>query len=729
MRRLSEAAFLAVVLAQSANAQLRPPAVPLIAHDPYFSVWSFSNGLADGATRHWTGAEQPLTSVVRIDGAAYRLMGTGAVIPPALPQTGLRVWPTRTVYAFAGAGVELHLTFATPSLPDDVDVLSRPATYLTWDVRATDGKAHDVQAYFGADARLAVDTPEQNVVWGRLKGALSIGSEEQPVLQKRGDNRRIDWGHLLVAGGGKGYVGTGAKGLAEFVRGGTLPGDERSKARPAGEDVVAAFAMPFGKVGATPVARHLVVAYDDGLSIQFMGHDLRPYWRRNGMDGAGLLAVAERDYARLSARCEAFDRELTDDLTRVGGADYAAIASLAYRQSLAAQKVVADAKGQPLMFSKGNFSNGCIATVDILYPESPELLLFSPTLMKATLVPVLEYASSSRWKWPFAPHDLGQYPKANGQVYGGGERTENDQMPVEETGNLILVLAALAKAEGNANFSATYWPQLSKWAAYLADKGFDPESQLSTDDFAGHLAHNVNLSAKAIEALGAYATLADTLGKKEEAAKYRTMAKGFADRWVREAAEGDHYKLAFDRAGTWSQEVQPRVGPHPRPGPLPPLRGAEGDGVLPDQAQRLRPSARQPRGLHEARLGGMDGDVDGRSQGLRGDRGPHRPLPRRHDRPGADDGLVLDLAAPAARLPGPLGGGRRVREDAGRPVALGEVRRARPDGGGPLGAAADAAGGDGGRPDGDPFGHGVVVHLRPAQGGLGGPGVRRLRVG
>ncbi len=559
MRRHFQAALLAVVLAQSAVAQLRPPAVPLIAHDPYFSVWSFSNGLADEATRHWTGAEQPLTSMVRIDGAAYRLMGTGTVIPPALPQTGLRVWPTRTAYTFAGAGVEVHLTFTTPSLPDDVDVLSRPATYLTWDVRATDGRTHDVQAYFGADARLAVDTPEQNVVWGRLKGAqsnsvLSIGSEDQPVLQKRGDNRRIDWGHLLVSGAGKGYVGTGAKGLGSFVERGALPGDERSKARPAGEDVVAAFAMPFGRVGARSVARHLVVAYDDGYSIQFMGHNLRPYWRRNGLDGAGLLAVAEKDYARLAARCEAFDRELTDDMTRAGGADYAAIGALAYRQSLAAQKVVADAKGQPLMFSKENFSNGCIATVDILYPAAPELLLFSPTLTKASLVPIMEYATSGRWKWPFAPHDLGQYPKANGQVYGGGERSEQDQMPVEESGNMIIVFAALAKAEGNARFSETYWPQLSRWAAYLADKGFDPESQLSTDDFAGHLAHNVNLSAKAIEALGAYAYLADALGKKEEATKYRTMAKGFAERWVQEAAEGDHFRLAFDKPGSWSQK-------------------------------------------------------------------------------------------------------------------------------------------------------------------------------
>ncbi len=550
----------------SAQTNFRPPSVPLVTHDPYFSVWANANSLADGPTRHWTGREHTLSSLIRVDGQTFRLMGDQPGNLPVLPQTAVQVLPTRTVYSFANPKIALSLEFLTPALPDDLDTLSRPVTFLTWRARSVDGTSHSVQLYDDASGQLAVnDANTQPVVWGRQTqngiSSLRIGTQEQPVLQKKGDNLRIDWGYLYVAPapGQKGTsMALGARDAMQsaFSTGGKLPttDDTRQPRNPNDAMPVAALAFDMGKVGKNASARTAMIAYDDGDSLVYMGRRMKPFWAKNGATISSVMAQSARELPQLEQKCVAFDTRLMNDMTRVGGEGYAKIGALAFRQAFAAHKIVQDKNGAPLAFSKENFSNGCIATVDITYPTQPIFAVFSPTLAKAALVPVLNYAASPRWKFPFAPHDLGTYPLANGQVYGGGERTEDNQMPVEETGNLMILLAQVAQQDGNAKFASKWWPLLQKWAGYLEEKGFDPENQLCTDDFAGHLAHNTNLSIKATEAMGAYSLLCQMRGEATEAARVRGVAKGFADRWAREARDGDHYRLAFDRAGTWSQK-------------------------------------------------------------------------------------------------------------------------------------------------------------------------------
>ena len=550
--------------ASPAAGQLRPPAVPLVTCDPYFSIWSTADRLTDAPTVHWTGTRQALAGLIRIDSKAYRIIGPEPASVPALPQVGLQVLPTRTVYDFEGQGVHITLTFTTPLLAADLEILARPVTYLTWQVRSEARKPHVVSLYFDASAELVVNKPDQAVVWSREKigtlTALKMGSQEQLVLAKSGDNLRIDWGYLYVAAltdsSVHQVISSGASAREKFVSDGSLPPTDDANMPRAATDAspVAAFTFELGRVGTKAMTRHLILAYDDLYSIEYFHHRLRPYWRRNGAQAADLLTGAERDHASLAERSEAFDRELMGDLERVGGLEYARLAALAYRQSLAAQKLVADEKGEPLLFPKENFSNGCIGTVDVIYPAAPILLLLNSRLARASVEPVLEYASLGRWHFPFAPHDLGTYPLANGQVYGGREQTEKDQMPVEESGNIILVVAAIARAEGNPGLAVKYWSLLTQWADYLKQAGLDPANQLCTDDFAGHLAHNANLSLKAIEALGAYAQLCDMTGKKDEAAALRETAEAFAKKWVSLANDGDHYRLAFDKPGTWSQK-------------------------------------------------------------------------------------------------------------------------------------------------------------------------------
>ena len=541
---------------------VRVPAVPLLTHDPYFSVWSMNDRLTDGQTRHWTGTVQPLIGLVKIDGKILRWMGTWPQSIPSIGQTALEVTATRTTYRFEEAGIRLEVVFLSPLLPFELDVMARPISYVTVTVTAADRASHEVQLLFGVSPVLATDSPTQEVLWSRsrLRGmtVLRASNFRQPVLAKAGDNLRIDWGSVLLAVPDQSGASsaTEAKETAQsiFAAGKPFVSDDLDMPRRASEGALLAVSLDFGHVGSGSVSRHILVGYDDLYSIEYLRRWMRAYWRRKGMNIGDLLETAEREYSAIDRSSREFDERLASALRKVGGEAYADLATLAFRQTIAAHKLVVDVDGQPMLFPKENFSNGCISTVDVIYPSSPFFLLFNPELLKAELRPLMEYTRTGRWRFPFAPHDLGTYPKANGQVYGGGEHTEENQMPVEESGNMVLMFTALAKAEGNADFANRYWPELQRWAEYLRNEGMDPANQLSTDDFSGHLAHNSNLSIKAILALAGFATLADKTNREPEALEYRHLSRTMAEKWIQLAGDGDHFRLAFDKPGTWSQK-------------------------------------------------------------------------------------------------------------------------------------------------------------------------------
>ncbi|MBR4034369.1 MAG: DUF4965 domain-containing protein, partial [Clostridia bacterium] len=202
------------------------------------------------------------------------------------------------------------------------------------------------------------------------------------------------------------------------------------------------------------------------------------------------------------------------------------------------------------------------ATVDVSYPSIPMFLIYSPELVKGMMRPIYRYAASDIWakkhKYDFAPHDVGQYPLLNGQKYGyreGDVLLYDFQMPVEECGNMLVMEAAVAKVTGDTSFADSHIDVLVGWAEYLKKYGWDPENQLCTDDFAGHLAHNCNLTLKAIMGITGYAIIKGMLGDKRSKRKFIAMARNMASDWAVRASNGDgSYKLAFDKPGTFSMK-------------------------------------------------------------------------------------------------------------------------------------------------------------------------------
>ena len=699
----SAALLLLLVISCNAFTQVtKAPAYPLITHDPYFSVWSFTDELNASPTKHWTGADQSLQGIVKVDGKLFRFMGSeekvyANILPVSEDQpyacrytetqpeqgwmktgfndaawktgeapfssnirNGKTQWKTKdiwmrrpfvlnelnndplwikmqhddnvevylngelvyscecfnkktayfpvdeairgklvkgenmlavhcantaggsfldaglvrelkpsnrqpvatavqktvivkateTQYEFTCGGVNLKLSFTSPLIMSNPDLLSRPVSYVSFSVRSNDEKIHDAQLYFGASTNLAVNIPAQKVLAEKVQTeglrVLKAGTTEQPVLQKKGDDLRIDWGYLYVA------VPNGMKAMQNITTAADYQDAFSFKNhlpdRKEGNSLVLNTVFDMNQVGPQPRERMLMLGYDDLYSVQYFNQNLKAWWKKDTSSTIeNELRKAARDYQKIIKQCDSVNKRVFADALKAGGEAYAKLCVLAYRQSIAAHKLLKSPEGETLFFSKENFSNGSINTVDVTYPSAPLFLAYNPELLKGMLNGIFYYSESGKWTKPIAAHDLGTYPLANGQTYG-------QDMPVEECGNMIILATAIAKAEGNATYAEKHWQTLTAWAEYLSKEGFDPANQLCTDDFAGHLARNANLSVKAIVALGGYAMLADKLGKKEVAEKYKAMAKDMAARWVQMADAGDHYALTFDNKNSWSQK-------------------------------------------------------------------------------------------------------------------------------------------------------------------------------
>ena len=526
---ISATAVLSIAL--SASAAFRPPSVPVVSCDPFFSIWSPSENPTASDTEIWFGAKQPIRVFVTLDGVKYRIMGGKADLQwrdrggdvPALRFAGCEVRPLTSVFRLTdGFGRNVTLECMTPKFTGNLDVFSRPVAYFT--VKAEGAKTVKVEAEISPSLATNDDsdwTPRDLWLMERrdceIAGfkAYCLGKRRQRALSMCGDRVRCDWGWAWMV-------------------------------NPVSEGDETWFA----------------VAYDDIVSLEFLDEECPAWWRRNGMGFTEMLSAAVRERKALKEKADVFDRDFAARAEKVGGPRYATLASLAYRQSFAACKLVKAKDGRALYFSKENTSNGSIGTVDVFYPQLPLLLLMSPELARATLEPIMIYSSSGRWPYSYAPHDVGTYPWANGQTYSfnpklpasAQKKDDSARMPVEECGNMLISLCALAERTGDASLAGQHWNVVTKWVEYLEKFGFDPGNQLCTDDFAGHLAHNANLSIKSIMAFASYARLAERLGKADVSSKYMRIAKEAVPKWLEAAKGGAHggYRLAFDKPDTWS---------------------------------------------------------------------------------------------------------------------------------------------------------------------------------
>lgn len=530
----------------------RAASIPLIMHDPYFSIWSSSDHLYDADTVHWTGKRQQIRGYLTVDKTVYCFMGDKE-FHQILPQISLDVTATATTYTFENDKVRLCCRFTSPLILSDPLLVSRPCTYIDFMVEKKN--ADNVQLDFIVSADLVRQEKDEVAGFaGTFKqdfSYASMGRMRQQPLGSSGDHTTIDWGYVYLAGNDKSTITYDAANEVIRCQAADLNGQTT-----------------------------LILAYDDLAAINYFGEWRKAYWTTKYKTILEAISAAFADQKKVYKQASEIDCEIEAKAKKIGGDEYAFLCVMSYRHAIAAHKLITDEDQNLIFLSKENDSNGCIGTVDVSYPSVPLFMLYNTEYVKGMLRPIFRFADCDVWTYDFAPHDVGRYPYAWGQVYGRSDeenkrfRSENqfvyppyymypsgsnvyglrDQMPVEECGNMLIMTAMVCRMEQNVSFALPYMETLKKWREYLIRYGADPGEQLCTDDFAGHLSHNTNLSVKAIMGIEGYAQIAALAGEKDEAKKYHKIAVDMASDWEKRAKADDHYQLVFGegKKDTWS---------------------------------------------------------------------------------------------------------------------------------------------------------------------------------
>lgn len=547
------------------------PAYPLLVKDPNFSLWSTSELLNESNVQSWWGAEKKMYGFIRTEGKTYCFLGDGKEFQNCgvsnANQTSLSVTAFSTDYEFTAGKARLKLRFVSPLPLDDLDLLSLPVCYMEYEIEGDENAELSVFV----NRRIAYnDTPGNNNTGVRgavmkLDGFESafLGLKRQLPLSNNGDVIGADWGYFYLSGEQAHVLDD--RDLAAYLAGGWKEflnaGEERY-------------------IGSFNCAQKgaVMLGYDDMVSIDYFGRFLKGYY----LDKHTITEALEYVYqnrAAINEKLAAFDKDLKER-AETYGVEYRNILYASLRQSVAAHKLVRDEEGNVLFLSKENCSNGCIATVDVSYPSMPLYLLYNTELVKGMMRPILKFANMPVWPYDFAPHDVGTYPACCGQVYGlnteksryrdslfknvayiSHEETHfplcllpanfetyalDNQMPVEECANLLMMFYACYHSDGDVEFFKSNKLLVEKWVEYLVKYGLKPENQLCTDDFAGHLKNNINLAIKATVGIAAYAELRKAMGDVEIGAQYRKTAEAFAAEITAFGEKYEHLPLTWD---------------------------------------------------------------------------------------------------------------------------------------------------------------------------------------
>ncbi|KAF2848167.1 DUF1793-domain-containing protein [Plenodomus tracheiphilus IPT5] len=548
----------------------RPPALPLAVKSPYFNTW-LPAGSNDGNGGYlpgrwptfYVGQDIGWTGLIRVDSKTLTWMGAPEQVRELANQTSYEYTSTRSIFKItADDKVELTLTFLSPLTPMDIKRQSLTFSYMHVEVHSLDGAEHDVQIYTDISAEWVSGNSYHIAEWNSntyedIHYHKIWNQEQQFGVEWKDQATWGNWYYATHSADGTTYQ-TGSN---DDVRGlfdstGKLNNSKDIDFRAINDRwPVFAYATDFESVGSKPKSNLFTIGLAQDEAIQFLSADglrtLSSLWKSYFGDEVSALRFFHNDFENSSKLSKELDDKIWADSAAVVGDDYALLTTLAPRQIFGATQLVGT-EDNYYLFLKEISSNGNTQTVDVIYPASPFFFYTNPELMTMLLKPHFENQEHGWYPNKSAMHDLGEhYPNATGHTDG------NDQViPLEECGNMIIMVLAYVQWSGNTDYIREHYPLLKQWSEYLIEYGLIPAHQFSTDDFAGKLANQTNLALKGIIGLEAMSQISKIVGKDADADKFTTIAHDYLTEWtdlgINHAANPPHSTLSYDNMSTHS---------------------------------------------------------------------------------------------------------------------------------------------------------------------------------
>ncbi|KAJ5761209.1 hypothetical protein N7520_008365 [Penicillium odoratum] len=519
---------------------LKPPSYPLAVRSPYLSAWIPGNevdSLPSNNAQFWAGNTLVWSVIARVDNTTYNLFGVASPNDgtTSATVTAATYTSTHSTFTVTAGSRTFTLDFFSPVSPKNYLRQSLPFSYLT--VTLVAGDSSSVQIYSDISESWTGQSTDSSWSYSTTgsTGVFQIEAVGQATYSENSDGQAL-WGSAVYATRPSSdstlstQAGPRVTVREQFIEEGTLTGTYADWTSGA----VVAFAHDLGTT-ADESSVTFAIGHVREESINFLGAAQTGYYRATYPDTLEAVSYFLDDYDDANSESTTFDDLISNTGSSSFGSKYSDVLALSVRQVYGGIEVTIPNEtldtSSTRAFIKEISSDGNINTVDVIYATFPIFYVLSPDYIKLLLSPVFEYMATDAYSEIYAVHDIGAlYPNATGHLSSG------EAMPIEESGNVILLTYAYQKASGDTDLYTTYSSQIETYANYLYNNGLYPAAQLSLNDALGDLANQTNLAVKAAVALTAY-------GKLASDTTYVTTGRDWADKiWT------DH--LGTDAAGT-----------------------------------------------------------------------------------------------------------------------------------------------------------------------------------